>query len=174
MEGSPAAESPDPVRSPFCRHPALPVALAWLLPGAGHMTIGRAWPGIFVAGAVWPLFAGGMILAGFGNVSWERHPWLFGVQVLAGVPAGAAALLTRSVVVREFHAHHTVGDLFTCVAGLLNLVAVADVWARCVDGDPEERLARKLASEAAAAEDERRGAASLVRDDARDAAGSAP
>lgn len=114
--------------------------LAWLLPGAGHLAIGRRAPGAVFALAIIPLFAAGLALAGFENVSWERHPWLFALQVLAGAPAGLAALLTKSTVLTDPLPHRSVGDLFTCAAGLLNLVAIADVWARCTAGDPETRV----------------------------------
>ena len=156
--------APDP--KPFApRSPFVPVLLAWLLPGAGHFAIRRAWPGIFVAVAIWTLFGAGMALSGFENVNWTRHPWLFGLQVLAAVPAGAAALLTKGLVPTEYYPHHTVGDLYTLVAGLLNLVAIGDVHARCTSGDPERRLARKLAEERALAPD---GAGSDAGYDARD------
>jgi hypothetical protein len=136
-DSAPAPAPPVPARSPV-----VPAIVAWLVPGAGHALIGRRWPAVFIALGTWPLLVGGLALSGFENVSWDRHPWLFALQGLTGLPAVAAALLTKGVVPPEFHEHHTVGDLFTCVAGLLNVVAIADVWARCVHGDPEERLAR--------------------------------
>lgn len=130
------------------RNPVLPLVAAWLVPGAGHFVIGRPWPGVFVAAAVLPVFGAGMALSGFENVHWDRHPWMFGLQVLTGLPAGIGALATRDHVPTEHFRHDTVGDLYTCVAGLLNLVAIADVWARCAAGDPEERIAAKAAEEA--------------------------
>lgn len=130
--------------------PAVPCLLAWLVPGAGHLRIGRRWPALFVAATVYGLFLSGMALAGFENVSHERHPWYFGLHVLAGLPTLAADLLTRGVVVTEPLSHRTVGELYTAMAGLLNLVAVADVWARCDQGDPEDRRAAHAAAAPAA------------------------
>lgn len=129
--------------APGASPPRLPnraaaVVATWLLPGAGHLMIRRPWPGAVFALAILPLFAGGLVLAGFENVSWDRHPWLFGLQALTGVPAGVTALLTRETLPTN-QPHRSVGDLFTCAAGLLNLVAMADVWARCTLGDPETR-----------------------------------
>ena len=125
----------------------MPLLLAWLVPGAGHVALRRPAPAAFVALGIWPLFVGGIFLAGFANVSWDRHPWMFGLQALTGLPAVATSLATKGLEPAEMLPHHTVGDLFTCVAGLLNLVAMADVWARASSGDPEQRLARKLAED---------------------------
>lgn len=118
------------------RSPWGPVILAWLVPGAGHFAIGRRWPGIFVAGSILPLFFGGMWLAGFVNVNPQAHPWMFGAQVFAGGPALAAAALTTDTVISRFHPYQSAGELYTAIAGLLNLVAIADVIARCAHGDP--------------------------------------
>jgi hypothetical protein len=134
-------------------HPFLPVVLAWLVPGAGHLKIGRLWPGLFVFAAIVPLYAGGMALAGFENVSWERHPVYFGaVHVFGGLLTGAAELATRHVENHERLADQTTGVLFTAVACLLNVIAISDVWSRCRRGDPEERAARMHATAAPAPE----------------------
>jgi hypothetical protein len=153
--------------------PYVPVLVAWLVPGAGHFAIRRTWPGVFVAAAILPLFGTGLVLAGFENVNWDRHPWLFGLQALTGLPAFAAGFLTRTTVPTEPLAHKGVGDLFTCVAGLLNVVAIADVWARCSVGDPEERLEPGHGDDAAPSV-ERLDGASLLRPDAADASAPPP
>jgi hypothetical protein len=129
--------------------PYLPVLLAWLVPGAGHLKIGRLWPGVFTFAAILPTFVLGMSLTGFENVSPERHPiWFWAVHVFGGVLTGAAALLTRHVEAREFMQDKSAGELFTGVACLLNVVAIADVWSRCSRGDPESRAkSRTEASE---------------------------
>ena len=127
----------------------VPVILAWLVPGAGHLKIGRLWPGVFTFTAILPLYVLGMSLAGFENVSWERHPiYFWAVHVFGGLLTGAAALLTRHVEIREFMPDRSAGELFTGVACLLNVVAIADVWSRCSRGDPESRVkARAEATE---------------------------
>jgi hypothetical protein len=131
-QGEPPAQ-PQPAAR---RSPWVPLLLAWLVPGAGHAAIGRRCPAVFVAGAVLPLFIGGMALAGFVNVNPNGHPWMFAAQVFAGGPAFAAAALTTDKVIDRFHPYQSVGELYTAIAGLLNLVAIADVWARCRHGDP--------------------------------------
>jgi hypothetical protein len=120
-------------------NPVLPLLLAWLVPGGGHLWLRRPWPALFVATAVLALYAAGMALAHFANVSPERHPYYFAIHSLAAGPTALAALLTQGVQVLEHRPHRSVGELYTAVACLLNLVAVADVWARCRRGDPVAR-----------------------------------
>jgi hypothetical protein len=121
--------------------PFVPVLLAWLLPGAGHLKIGRLWPGVFTFAAILPLFVGGMALAGFQNVNPTTHPiYFWATHVFAGVLTGAATLLTRHVAAVRL-TYQSTGDLFTAAAGLLNVIAIADVWSRCARGDPETRAA---------------------------------
>ena len=121
--------------------PLVPVLLAWLVPGAGHVKIGRPWPALFVVLGVIPLFLLGMVLAGYENVSPERHPWYFGLQLPAGLPTAFAWLLTENAELSEVPPHLSIGRLYTAVAGLLNLIALTDVWARCRRGDPESLAA---------------------------------
>jgi hypothetical protein len=141
------------MEAPRRQNPILPVVLAWLVPGAGHLRIGRVWPGLFVFAGIVPLYVGGMALAGFENVSWARHQIYFFVHALGGVLTGAAALLTRNVVVTEPLPDKDVGTLFTAVACLLNLIAVTDVWARCRRGDPEGHMAHPESDTASAVAD---------------------
>jgi len=123
------------------------VLLAWLVPGAGHLKIGKLWPGVFTFAAILPLYVGGMALAGFENVSWERHPiYFWAVHVFGGTLTGAAALLTRHVVKTEILPDESVGVLFTAVACLLNVIAISDVWSRC-SGRPDAEARAKAAAE---------------------------
>jgi uncharacterized protein DUF6677 len=121
--------------------PLVPVLLAWLVPGLGHAKLGRTWPAVFVFAGVLPLFVLGMVLGGFENVSHERHAFYFAVQAWCGGPAVAATLATAGTRITEALPHYDVGTLYCAVAGLLNLVAITDVWARCKRGDPEQLTA---------------------------------
>jgi len=133
------------------KSPVLPVLLAWLVPGAGHLSIGRLWPGVFTFAAIIPLFVLGMALSGFENVGWERHPyWFWGAHVWGGLLTAGSAVLTLHAEVREKLPDQSVGQLFTGVACLLNVVAMADVWSRCNRGDPEARAAARATAAAAA------------------------
>src|SRR5436190_1484241 len=132
MDGNPDPTSL-PESAPAGRpHPFVPVLLAWLVPGAGHLKIGKLWPGVFIFAAVLPLYAGGMALAGFANVNWVTHPiYFWAVHVFGGVLTGAAAFLTQGVEVKERLPDQSTGELFTATACLLNVIAISDVWSRC-------------------------------------------
>lgn len=155
---SPSEPSPrmsdDERPSPFA-----PMLLAWLLPGAGHWKLGRPWPALFIALAVIPIFVLGMVLTGYENVSWERHPYYFALQAPAGIVAFAGEFLSRGMLPDRAMPHAAVGTLYSAVAGLLNLMAIADVWARTQRGDPEVEAERaKAAAEAERAENADPGA----------------
>jgi hypothetical protein len=156
MDGSPDASQPThhvpALPSSGRPDPFVPVLLAWLVPGAGHLKIGRLWPGVFVFAAILPLYAGGMALAGFENVSWVRHPiYFWAVQIFCGLPTAVAAYLTQSVANTRPMPDQSTGELFTAVACLLNVIAISDVWSRCSRGDPEARAAARAQAAAAAA-----------------------
>src|SRR5688572_10265884 len=116
MDGPPPSQTDPtsiPPQLPADRpHPFVPVLLAWLVPGAGHLKIGRLWPGVFVFAAILPLYAAGMALAGFENVSWVRHPIYFWcVHIFGGVLTAVAAFFTQHVVPGERLPHQSTGEL---------------------------------------------------------------
>ncbi len=152
MDGPSDIDSPAPPVPGERPDPFVPVLLAWLVPGAGHLKIGRLWPGVFIFAAILPLYAGGMVLAGFENVSWVRHNiYFWAVHIFGGLLTGVAAFFTQHVVVTERLPHQSTGELFTATACLLNVIAISDVWSRCSRGDPEERAAKRAAAAAAEA-----------------------
>src|SRR5262245_1202992 len=106
----------DPVERPS---PFVPVLCGWLVPGAGHLQLGRVWPGLFVFAGVLPLFVAGIALTGFDIVSPDRHPWWFWTcHVWGGLLSGSAAFLTRNVSVMQPPTDRTVGELFAGLACL--------------------------------------------------------
>ena len=125
------------MRAQKTHRPFVPVLVAWLLPGGGHWIIGRPWPALFVAGGVLPLFLLGLHMTGWEIVSPTRHPYYAIAHVWAGLPALFAWLLNQDTVVTTVLPFEQTGRLYTAVAGMLNLMAIADVWARCKRGDPD-------------------------------------
>lgn len=111
------------------------VLLAWLVPGLGHVRLGRAWSGLFIALAVLGLFVGGMALTGWVNVHPDRHPVYFVTHVFVGLPTGLATFLTGELQISRPHPYREIGELYSALAGLLNAIAIADVWARARGGD---------------------------------------
>ncbi len=142
-----AARAPRPLRS-GATAPALHVAAAWAVPGLGHWLQGRRRRAAIVFALLVGLFAWGTWLAEGSNLSRERHFYYWAGQFLVGLPALGAELVSGRPPVTHEMPHADVGLLIGCLAGLLNVLALLDVWgvgerrwldrADGVDAPPEE------------------------------------
>src|SRR5262245_9939933 len=147
-----AAPTP-PLRS---RRPS-PLAaalLGWLVPGLGHLYAGRGRKGLYFFAVIGATYVGGLLLADFRCVSWERDPFWFAAQSVAAGPTALVAWLTRDLPIDRRIPTFDVGLLYVSVASLLNAVAVADAL-----GLVDERLIAAAAEDARAAEEAARLAA---------------
>ncbi len=117
---------PDPARSP-----RVACFLAWLLPGAGHLYLGRRTKGLIFLGVLGVLFVLGVLMhsrlqlyLGFE----DPLALLFSVaQMAVGLPYFEARVLgfeagEVTAVTYEY------GNTFTAVAGLLNILIVLDAY----------------------------------------------
>jgi hypothetical protein len=113
------------VRAPRAS-PGLAAFLGWLVPGLGHVSLGRPGKGLYYFVVIGGAYAFGLRLTEGLGVSYERHPvWLAAQAWLAG-PTVLAAWLTRDLEVVRRIPLFDVGQLYLAVASLLNLVAIAD------------------------------------------------
>jgi len=124
-----AARSQDEDFAPALRRPALAVAFTWLVPGLGHVYQGRRLRGASVFVALVGLFVLGTWLAEASNLSRERHFYYWAGQYLLGAPAIAAELLFGDTPVDHAIPFAEPGLVFGCIAGLLNVLAMIDVFA---------------------------------------------
>ncbi|HEX6882764.1 MAG TPA: DUF6677 family protein [Planctomycetota bacterium] len=122
-----AARAPS-ARPPGATHPALLAAAAWLLPGLGHWLQGRRRRALLVAALLLGLFLLGTWLAEGSNLSRERHFYYWSGQVLLGGPALLLEALLGGLRVTDEIRWVDVGLLYGCMAGLLNVLAVLDVY----------------------------------------------
>lgn len=114
--------------SPSGPHPVRLLAAAWFCPGLGHWLQGRRLRGALVFGILLGLFALGTWLADGTNLSRERHFYYWSGQFLLGGPALLfEGLLGHARVTSELP-WVDVGLLYACMAGLLNVLAMLDVW----------------------------------------------
>lgn len=132
--GAPAAEAveeddaaADPV-SPLRSVPAC--VLGWLLPGLGHLVLGRVMRGLGFALVVVGLFVGGIALDGkvYRPVRGEPLSYLATLGAAGvGLPYAVAHLtgVSAGEVTSRFHDY---GTTFTLVAGLLNLLVIIDAY----------------------------------------------
>jgi len=110
------------------RHPALMVAFAWLVPGLGHVLQGRRLRGAIVFVLLVGFFLAGTLLAEGANLSRERHFYYWSGQFLLGLPAIATEVLSGRPPVTGPLPYGDVGLLYACMPGLLNVLAMLDVY----------------------------------------------
>lgn len=112
----------------IAEHPATLALLAWLVPGLGHAAQGRRKRGLVVFVLLVGLVVLGTLLAAGSNLDRERHFYYWGGQFLTGIPA---------MVLEATHGHARLsaevpyvdaGLVFASLAGLLNVLAMLDVY----------------------------------------------
>jgi len=118
------------------RHPVYLLLCAWLVPGLGHWLQGRRRRAAMVFLMLVGLFAVGTWLAAGTNLSRERHFYYWSGQFLLGAPALVTEMLSGRPPVASELPHVDVGLLYACMGGLLNVLAMLDVF-----GVAEQRLA---------------------------------
>jgi hypothetical protein len=128
----------------------LAVVLGWLVPGAGHLYLGERRKALLIAVFILGAFFAGQALADFQCVFYRTTPmlksrlWFYG-QAGAGLPALYYALITPArtegqeqrlryepyaskSIPAVLQSGFEMGTLWTTMAGLLNLLAVVDVY----------------------------------------------
>ncbi|MFQ5720619.1 MAG: DUF6677 family protein [Acidobacteriota bacterium] len=143
------------------RSPILPCIVAWLLPGAGHVLIGRRLSGVVFAVVIGVTFVAGLSMSGtvyaldfeqplsflataadvgVGPVElWARHE-TFG-EVRFWMPDSKVDPKMRERVLRHTRRRvkeqgHAYGRTFLLTAGLMNLLLILDVFDRCIGRKP--------------------------------------
>jgi len=112
-----------------------------LLPGLGHILIGRRGKGLFFFFILVGTFVFGLWLGGFRNVYVGPRRWSTLAQVPVGAPAFAAIYLDRLAnrengeagrkeLIKRIEPRYSLGTLYTSVAGLLNLIVALDAVRR--------------------------------------------
>lgn len=128
------------------KSPGVAALLGWVVPGLGHVWLGRGAKGLLGGGVLILTFVTGVVLAGGTNVQRERDLYFWSAEILTGAPAAAATILDFGRRVQHPMPLAELGLLFTSVAGLLNILLVLDAYATA------ERDATAQESNAAAPE----------------------
>lgn len=110
--------------------PAVQVLAGWLVPGLGHVFQRRFTRGAIVFALLVGLFALGTALAEGSNLDRERHFYYWGGQFLLGAPAMIAEGLHGHARVTRDIPYVDAGLVMGCLAGLLNVLALLDVFGR--------------------------------------------
>ncbi len=132
-------------RPPSARSPLVTGLLGWIVPGLGHIYVGRPGKALLYFILVVGTFAVGLRFSDFLCVNRAREPYWFLGQALAGGPTAAILHLTRDFAVTHRPSFYDLGLLYTTAAGLLNAVAVADALGIADDRRAERAHARALA-----------------------------
>lgn len=112
------------------RFKAVAFFAAWLLPGAGHVLVGKWKKGLFFFLLLGATYAFGMWVAGFRPVSFEDNPFYFIGQYGSGATWMIARLRGAEKAILRPGIHPSWFDpglLYVCVVGLLNLVIMLNV-----------------------------------------------
>jgi len=122
------------------RRPSIAILAGWLVPGLGHVLLGRRARGVFVFAALVGLFVLGTVLAEGSNLDRERHFYYWAGQFMLGLPALLAEVVHGHARVSSDIAYADAGVVFGSLAGLLNILALLDVYGqgeRQLLGEPE-------------------------------------
>jgi hypothetical protein len=103
---------------------------AWVIPGAGHLWMGRRQKGIVFMAAIPVMFLVGLLLHGR-IFPFELSEPLVGLAAVANLGAGAPWLLARLLEAGAgtvTAASYEYGNCFLIVAGLLNFLVILDAF----------------------------------------------
>lgn len=110
------------------RSPALACFLAWLVPGLGHLFQGRRRRAALLFLLLVGLLVLGTALAEGSNLSRERHFYYWGGQFMAGLPALLLEAIHGHARVTKHVPYAEAGLVMASIAGLLNILAMLDVY----------------------------------------------
>jgi len=159
---APKTEGEQPSRIARCiaearargRHPEIAAVLAFLIPGLGHIYLGKSFKGVVAFVFLVGLYAAGLFVTRGECVSVDKekgHPYAFFAQVGCGLPTGLALLRSHSAEVKKWFGNEPGADsyeerdyekdefvarlpkldeglLYTMIAGLLNLLLIHDAF----------------------------------------------
>ncbi|MBC8201366.1 MAG: hypothetical protein H8E86_04900 [Planctomycetes bacterium] len=127
------------------------VALGWILPGLGHVSIGQKRRGLLIMGGVFFLIVCGALIGGIDAVDHKRDGLWFIAQVWGGPIVIGIDMLNQALIaplpITEKATHvglshaNELGTLFIAMAGLMNFVVLLDVLQAVKNEDLEKRHA---------------------------------
>lgn len=105
--------------------------LAWFVPGAGHLLLGRPVKAAVLFGILAALYVSGLWLSGWRMVSFDDNPFYYVGQFGSGITTALGRILAEpKAFPREDLPTKWVDPamLYVCVAGLLNIVVTVGVF----------------------------------------------
>jgi|GEM_PF-2483820 hypothetical protein len=118
------------------KNPEIAFISAWAVPGLAHFIMGRHKQGLVFLVFILALFISGAVMSDFKGVSPRFHPFTFYGQLCCGAPTILHLLLfgqpTADYFKGTISTYYDAGILYMMIAGLLNIVAIADALERTV------------------------------------------
>lgn len=114
--------------APHARRPGWLVLAGWAIPGLGHWLQGRRARAAVVFSLLVSMLLVGSWLAHGSNLDRERHFYYWGGQFLTGLPAMVLEWASGHPRVTGELPYVDAGLVFAAVAGLLNVLALIDVY----------------------------------------------
>ena len=104
-------------------------ALAWLLPGLGHIIIGQRTRGLIIMISLCSLYALGLLIGGIDVIdAKEDQYWFAGQALFSPITFGIQTLRESLDVGVDYHKSigrtNEIGTLYCAMAGLLNLLVI--------------------------------------------------
>ncbi|MEN8126492.1 MAG: DUF6677 family protein [Planctomycetota bacterium] len=97
---------------------------AWMVPGAGHFIIRERKRGIVLFCVITALFTMGLYIGSIGVVNWESGRIWFYAQILCSPAVGIIGNFTKSGGYDVYGHPSEIGQIYTGIAGLLNLLCI--------------------------------------------------
>jgi hypothetical protein len=111
------------------RNPLPAAILAWLVPGAGHLYLGRRGKALLFFCAIGALFALGVLMDSRLEMTLTLDDLLASLFSVAQMAVGAPYVLARGLGYQAGEVRSVTfeyGNTFTAVAGLLNILVILD------------------------------------------------
>jgi len=108
----------------------LALVLAWLIPGAGHWYMGHRGRAVAICLGISAAFLLGIVLGGIEVIDPRGDLFAkirFCAQVMCGLPAMVGALMQNPNVAMGLGRAVDLAQVYTGVAGLLNLLCIMDI-----------------------------------------------
>ena len=98
--------------------------LAWLIPGAGHLLINQKKHAIIIFATIILTFCSGLYVGSIGVInSVGAKPW-YVAQIMNSPMVAALGFLTKNGDYPVFGRPSEIGQIYTSIAGLLNLLCI--------------------------------------------------
>lgn len=120
------------------RRQGLAFIFAWMIPGAGHVFLGKWKKGLFFFAILAVTWLAGMAIVGFRAVSFDDNPFYYIGQFGSGITTLLAQTVSKEKAFPRPEIHpgwFDPGLLYVCVVGLLNLVLVLNVLDVKIQGE---------------------------------------